>query len=49
MAIIKVTNPEIFQAWLRYFEVARPDMAGYEKRTYAFFRSEKGEHPPGNY
>ena len=49
MAIIKVTNPELYRAWLRYYAYHHPEWAGYEQRTYAFFNSEKGKRPQGNW
>lgn len=39
--LIKVSNPELFQEWLRYYAWHDPDWPGYTQRTHAFFNSEK--------
>ncbi len=42
--LIKVKNPEIYKAWLNYFETHKGKVTAIE-RTEAFFESEKGIWP----
>ena len=43
--LVKVSNTELYQEWLRYYETHNPDWPGYTQRTHAFFNSEKGLNP----
>lgn len=46
MALIKIKNTDLYQAWLRYYENHCNDMRPFEKRTQAFLNSEQGINPP---
>jgi len=43
--LILVSNPELYQCWLAYYNQNFPDMPRYEKTTFSFFKNEKGEIP----
>ena len=43
--IVKARNPGLYRAWIDYYDNFRPEMRGYEKRTHAFFNSERGIMP----
>lgn len=47
MAIITVKNPELYKAWIEYYE-RTSSMKAYEVNTYAFFNSQRGESVPCN-
>lgn len=46
MAIINVKNPDLYRAWLRYYERTASTMTGPQMRTSAFFNSQAGHAPP---
>ena len=49
MALIKVSSPELYRAWLKYYEHHNPDWQGYQQRFKAFCNSKIGKRPPGNW
>lgn len=44
--LIQTKNPDLYRLWIEYYDTCHANMRGYEKRTYAFFNSEKGIYPP---
>lgn len=46
MAIITVKNPDLYRAWLRYYERTESTMTGPQMRTWAFLNSQAGHAPP---
>lgn len=46
--IIKCKNPELYKAWIDYYEKTT-QMKPYEIRTYAFLNSEIGKPIPWSF
>ena len=44
--LIKVKNPDLYDAWIAYYEAFHKDWMPAMIRTQAFFDSQRGEMPP---